>query len=149
MRGSAEIVGGGIGGLFTGYMLAKQGLSHWEQGAARAAPGIDLYLSLHKEGDRAGDEVPHIFTRKSRLRLGKFLITGAKKSFATISARTGLMQCSKEHHSKISSARPDSGNVMVIPSARAVFKLMYISTFVVACCTGRSAGLSPLRIRPA
>ena len=25
MRGSAEIVGGGIGGLFTGYMLAKQG----------------------------------------------------------------------------------------------------------------------------
>jgi hypothetical protein len=40
MRGFAEIVGGGIGRLFTGYMLAKQGLSHWEQGAARAAPGI-------------------------------------------------------------------------------------------------------------
>jgi hypothetical protein len=53
MRGFAEIVGGGIGRLFTGYMLAKQGLSHWEQGAARAAPGIELYLSLHKEGDRA------------------------------------------------------------------------------------------------
>jgi hypothetical protein len=26
-----------------------------------------------------GDEVPHIFTRKSRLRPGKFLITGAKR----------------------------------------------------------------------
>src|SRR5271166_5132545 len=27
----------------------------------------------------SGDEVPHIFTRKSRLRPGKFLITGAKR----------------------------------------------------------------------
>jgi hypothetical protein len=54
----------------------------------------------------------------------------------------------KEHHSKTSSARPDSGSGMVMPSARAVLKLMYISTLV-ACCTGRSAGLSPLRIRPA
>src|ERR1700730_9834923 len=60
----------------------------------------------------------------------------------------GLVHRKKEHHSKISSARPDNGSGMVMPSARAVFKLMYISTFV-ACCTGRSAGLSPLRIRPA
>src|SRR5262249_51492583 len=51
-------------------------------------------------------------------------------------------------HSKISSARPDSGSGMVMPSARAVFKLMNISTLL-ACCTGRSAGLPPLRIRPA
>jgi hypothetical protein len=27
----------------------------------------------------SSDEVPHIFTRKSRLRPGKFLITGAKR----------------------------------------------------------------------
>jgi hypothetical protein len=27
----------------------------------------------------SGDEVPHIFTRKSRLRPGKFLTTGAKR----------------------------------------------------------------------
>jgi hypothetical protein len=32
--------------------------------------------------------------------------------------------------------------------ALAVFMLMISSTFV-ACCTGRSAGFSPLRIRPA
>ena len=38
-----------------------------------------------------------------------------------------------------------SGNVM--PSALAVLRLMYSSTLV-ACWTGRSAGFSPLRIRP-
>jgi len=70
-----------------------------------------------------------------------------KNTFATQSAISGLMHCNKKHHSKISSARPDSGRGMVMPSARAVFKLMYISTLV-ACCTGRSAGFSPLRIRP-
>ena len=56
------------------------------------------------------------------------------------------MHRNKEHHSKISSARPDSGSVMVMPSARAVFKLMYISTLV-TCWMGRSAGFTPLRIR--
>src|SRR5262245_15577831 len=63
-------------------------------------------------------------------------------------ARGDRTRRNKEHHSKISSARPDSGSGMVMPSARAVFKLMNISTLL-ACCTGRSAGLPPLRIRPA
>ena len=48
----------------------------------------------------------------------------------------------REHHSKISSARPDGGSGTVMPNARAVFKLMNISTLA-ACCTGRSAGLPP------
>ena len=50
-------------------------------------------------------------------------------------------------HSITSSARPSrlSGNVK--PSALAVFMLMTSSTFVI-CWTGRSAGLSPLRMRP-
>jgi hypothetical protein len=50
-------------------------------------------------------------------------------------------------HSITSSARlcTDCGTVM--PSALAVVRLMLSSTFV-ACCTGRSAGFSPLRIRP-
>src|SRR6516225_6290905 len=50
-------------------------------------------------------------------------------------------------HSITSSARPDSGNGTVMPSAFAVLRLMTSSTFV-TCCTGRSAGLSPLRMRP-
>src|SRR5262245_37296047 len=46
-----------------------------------------------------------------------------------------------------SSARPDRGSGMERPNALAVLRLMYSSTFV-ACWTGRSVGLSPLRIRP-
>src|SRR5215470_8627325 len=51
-------------------------------------------------------------------------------------------------HSITSSARPDKGRGTVTPSALAVLRLMISSTFV-ACCVGRSAGFSPLRIWPA
>src|SRR5262249_36945729 len=50
-------------------------------------------------------------------------------------------------HSITSSARPDRGKGTLMPSVLAVLRLMNSSTFV-ACCTGRSAGFSPLRIRP-
>src|SRR5262249_37968836 len=50
-------------------------------------------------------------------------------------------------HSITSSARPSSGSGMVPPSALAVRRLMISSTFV-DWWTGRSAGFSPLRIRP-
>jgi hypothetical protein len=51
-------------------------------------------------------------------------------------------------YSIISSARPSSEFGTVIPKVLAVFRLM-ISIVFVDCCTGRSAGFSPLRIRPA
>ena len=47
-------------------------------------------------------------------------------------------------YSITSSARPLNGSGTVMPSALAVLRLMYSSTFV----PGRSAGFSPLRIRP-
>src|SRR5450755_3475161 len=50
-------------------------------------------------------------------------------------------------HSITSSARPSSEIGTVIPSALAVLRLRMSSTFV-ACCTGRSEGFSPLRMRP-
>jgi hypothetical protein len=50
-------------------------------------------------------------------------------------------------HSITSSARPSNVGGKVMPSALAVLRLMTNSTFVI-CWTGRSAGLSPLRIRP-
>src|SRR5262249_35052939 len=50
-------------------------------------------------------------------------------------------------HSITSSARPSRVIGKVIPSVLAVLRLMINSTFV-ACCTGRSAGFSPLRMRP-
>src|ERR1019366_2255949 len=59
------------------------------------------------------------------------------------------MHCSKQYlYSTTSSARPISVLGTLRPSALAVFKLMYSSTLV-ACCTGRSSGLSPLRALPA
>src|SRR5262249_16154143 len=50
-------------------------------------------------------------------------------------------------HSITSSARTSRAVGIVRTSALAVLRLMNSSTFV-ACCTGRSAGCSPLRIRP-
>src|SRR5262249_16426079 len=50
-------------------------------------------------------------------------------------------------HSITSSARPSSVSGKVRPRLLAVVMLMAKSTFV-DCCTGRSAGLSPLRMRP-
>src|SRR5262245_55586833 len=50
-------------------------------------------------------------------------------------------------HSITSSARARSVGGTSMPSALAVPRLMISSTFV-DCCTGRSAGFSPFRIRP-
>ena len=64
-----------------------------------------------------------------------------------LSAKSGLMQCSKQHcYSITSSARPSSDIGTVRPSAFAVFRLTSSSYFVGAC-TGRSAGFSPFRMR--
>src|SRR5439155_23288719 len=50
-------------------------------------------------------------------------------------------------HSITSPARADSIGGTTMPSAFAVVRLMTNSNFV-DCATGRSAGFSPLRIRP-
>ena len=50
-------------------------------------------------------------------------------------------------YSIISSARPSNAGGIVMPRAFAVLRLMSRSTFV-DCWTGRSAGFSPLRMRP-
>ena len=60
----------------------------------------------------------------------------------------GLMHRSKQpFYSITSSARPSSGSGTVTPSVLAALRLMNSSTFV-TCWTGRSAGLSPLSMRP-
>ena len=59
-----------------------------------------------------------------------------------------LMHRSKLHRYSItSSARPDSGSGTAIPSSFAALALMKSSSLV-PCWTGRSAGFSPLRMRP-
>src|SRR5947209_11547730 len=51
-------------------------------------------------------------------------------------------------HSMTSSARASSDGGTVSPSALAVLRLI-TSSNLVGCCTGKSAGLSPLRMRAA
>src|SRR6267142_2299354 len=58
------------------------------------------------------------------------------------------MNGNRPFHSITSSAVVSSDGGMVRPSVFAVFRLMTNSNFV-GCTTGRSAGFSPLRIRPA
>jgi hypothetical protein len=60
---------------------------------------------------------------------------------------THAPQQKKHLHSITSSARPRSEIGTVSPNTLAVFKLMTRSTLV-TCCTGRSAGCSPLSMRP-
>jgi hypothetical protein len=55
--------------------------------------------------------------------------------------------CRLYFYSITSLARPTSGSEKVRPSALAVFRFMMNSTLEI-CSTGRSAGLSPLRILP-
>ena len=50
-------------------------------------------------------------------------------------------------HSITASATASSLSGTVRPSALVVFKLI-INSYLVGACTGRSAGFSPLRIRP-
>ena len=56
--------------------------------------------------------------------------------------------CTRAVHSITSSARASSVGGTVIPSIRAVCALI-TSSNLVDCATGRSAGLAPLRMRPA
>jgi hypothetical protein len=72
----------------------------------------------------------------------------ADVSLSPLSANRDPTRGSKKHrYSMTSSARPDRGSGTVMPNSLAVLRLMKSSTWV-ACWTGRSAGLSPLRIRP-
>ena len=65
---------------------------------------------------------------------------------AAASGRTRLTAATTRY-SMTSSARPSSATGTSTPSALAVLRLITSSTLV-TCCTGRSAGFSPFRIRP-
>ena len=95
----------------------------------------------------SGDEVPHIFTRKSRLRPKEILITSAKRLLQQNLPGADASRCSKESpYSITSSAATSNPGGTVTPSAFAVLRLRTVSNLV-AACTGSSAGLSPRRMR--
>ena len=94
-----------------------------------------------------GDEVPHIFTRNARLQPAEFLIIGAKRLLQhNLPVALSLPQTAR--YSITSSARASSEGGTLSPSILAVETLITSSNFA-ACTTGKSAGLAPLRIRPA
>src|SRR5262249_33815030 len=84
-----------------------------------------------------GEDQRDVFTKQAPPRLGRFRPQRDRWSHV---ARALV-------HSITSSARPRSESGTSRPSALAVLRLM-ISSTLVDCCTGRSAGFSPLRMRP-
>ena len=94
----------------------------------------------------SGYEVPHIFTRNSRLRPGEFWATSAKGLLQQNLPRA--VSCTAASpHSITSSAKVRSLGGISIPSAFEVLRLITNSNLV-GCITGRSFGLIPFRILP-
>jgi hypothetical protein len=97
--------------------------------------------------------LPPIATAKAKFRKRPCLLYPRKRTCAAQTSvpalghkRTHAAQ-QTNIYSNTSSARPISVLGTLRPSALAVLRLMTSSTFV-DCTTGKSAGLSPLRIRP-
>src|SRR5215813_8826700 len=57
----------------------------------------------------SGDEVPHIFTRKSRLQSGEFLISSAKRLLQQYLPGADICSAAKQNHSITSSAAEQAG----------------------------------------
>jgi hypothetical protein len=96
----------------------------------------------------SGDEVPHIFTRKSRLRPKEFLISSAKRLLQQNLPESGPMHQQNSNQSITSSASNCIELGTMMPKAFAVLRLITNSNLTDRC-TGKSAGFSPLTIRPA
>jgi hypothetical protein len=100
-----------------------------------------------------GDEVPHIFVRESHQQPRKILISGGKRLLQqNLPAADSCTAANDVHilvfYSITSSAATSSLSGTVRPSILAVWALM-TSSNLLDCTTGRSAGLAPLRMRPA
>jgi hypothetical protein len=93
------------------------------------------------------NEVPHIFTRKSRVQPKEILITSAQRLLQQNLPDPDSCSAANSPYSITASARASSVGGISKTSAFAVFKLM-TSSNLVGCKTGKSPGRSPLRIRP-
>jgi hypothetical protein len=89
--------------------------------------------------------------RRSRLGFHRCSDRRRRLGARTSSALASVPQCCSRTigpaaHSMTSSARSSIPGGTARPSALAVLRLM-VSLYLVGCCTGRSAGLAPFRIR--
>src|SRR5262249_47677877 len=98
---------------------------------------------LARDGSQAGAA-----SSRSHVRFTPKSGQTAELSPCPLCAKSDLTRCSKNHvHSITSSAMASNEGGMLTPRDLAVLRLMNSSTFV-DCWTGKSAGFSPLRIRP-
>src|SRR6516164_9156733 len=98
----------------------------------------------------SGDEVPHIFTRKSRLKPGKFSIVSAKGLLQQYLPIPDLSRCSKRRaDERLLDDLVGGGEQRVRhrKAERLGGLRLITSSYLVGACTGRSAGFSPLRMR--
>jgi hypothetical protein len=134
----------------------SQTSSHWcrSRGTAGWRPPMpDLDVGVRLDGEAVQPDVRHrvdVF----RLREARAIAEGQERNplpqhqqSSTNTRRGERLLASPDFHSITSSARASSVLETSRPSAFAVFRLMYSSTLV-TCWTGKSAGFSPLRIRP-
>ena len=84
-----------------------------------------------------GDEVPHMFTRKPGLQLGKIVITSTKRLLQQYLPKPDSMHHSKTYYSITSSVSARSVAGISRPSVLAVLRLSTNSNSV-DCMTGRS-----------
>jgi hypothetical protein len=127
--------------------LATGGIPVWRGSNYGPAALRDFNLAHVSSGSKASDR------RARRLRgmsavplIATELVT---RGIPSLGANNGLPQCSKSHlYSMTSSASAINLSGTSRPSIFAVLRFMIISNLV-GNSTGKSAGLSPLRIRPA
>jgi len=106
-------------------------------------------IAHQKNGHEASYRRHRALQRWSRAKFGFREIFSVVRfsTFATLSAKSGLMHCSKiQPHSITSSASCWRCSGISRPSALAVLRLM-ISSNLVGVWIGRSAGFAPLRMR--
>jgi len=97
----------------------------------------------------SGNEVPHIFTRESRLRPKEFLISSAKRLLQQNLSQPDSCTAAKDtRYSITSSARCWSCKGTPRPSALAVF-ILITSSNLTGAWTGSSPGFAPFRMRSA
>ena len=97
-------------------------------------------------GDHAGRIARHV--RRDRQVISRCPLYPQKRTCAVQLGMSALCQeRTSQPHSITASAKEITPGGMVRPSAFAVLRLI-TNSYAVACTTGRSAGFSPLRIRP-
>src|SRR5262249_21241149 len=133
------------------YQFPRQGLEIFD----RAIAIVDIHIATLRvaQAAQAIDEGGVVLLqaqrkeRDARTGVGRAGVLRTRRERPRRRAAKQRDEIAPPNHSITSSARASSVGGTSRPSALAVLRLIISSTFV-ACCTGKSAGFSPLRIGP-